>query len=519
MARPRTRFFWLLAAASGINAAQHTVQVARDGLAFDPETLVAKAGDVITYTFFSGEHSVTQTTAEDPCRPLASGFHSGSVPARDGQSPVTWRIVVNETEPIYLYSGYQDSCRQGMVQVINPPSGDASLSDLKTSASSVENTASASNTPRGGQRILNIDVGRDSELSFSPSHVEDQLAGTIVQFRFYPQNNSVVQTTYDRPCQPLSGGFSSGFIPIESASADVGFSIVLNDTDPVYFYDAQPTDSHCQNGMVGSINAWGGSLSNATESFLQLLQYTDNMLLETLLYGTTRLTDGGEWEGVFPPTILEALSSTAAQAYIHRTVATTPLRHFGIDIPKPCAYRLPLGTVESFLSTLRTLLLVEIGLYIDFLASDAAGDDAWLAPALASALGAKSRAAGLINMMQNKPAAATVGEALLPSKLAYSFLAARYVSLCSGNDQPNFGKVLPGMQVWATETSPNGGRVMAVDLDFQGSTGPSTDGSAEVPGHLYGHVWAVACGEDGLTADAVAEKALAGPEIVWVAQP
>lgn len=287
-------------------------------------------------------------------------------------------------------------------------------------------------------------------------------------------------------------------------------------------------------GPVQSYN-WGGSLSNATESFLQLLQYTDNMLLETLLYGTTRLTDGGEWEGVFPPTILEALSSTAAQAYIHRTVATTPLRHFGVDIPKPCAYRLPLGTVDSFLSTLRTLLLVEIGIYIDFLASSAAGDDAWLAPSLASALGAKSRAAGLINMMQNKPAAATVGEALLPSKLAYSFLAARYVSLCSGDDQPNLGKVLPGMQVWATETSPNGGRVLEVDLDFQGKHrakyvawfGPYgdlsfteiRDGSAEVPGHLYGHVWAVACGEDGLTADAVAEKALAGPEIVWVAQP
>ena len=286
-------------------------------------------------------------------------------------------------------------------------------------------------------------------------------------------------------------------------------------------------------GPIMSYN-WGQSLSNPTASFLQLLQFTDNILLETLLYGYTRLIEG-EWRGVFPPTILESLSSISAQAYIHRTIATTPLQHFKVPLPEPCAYNLPLATVESFLSTLLTLILLEIGVYMDFMASTTAKDDVWLAPALASALGAKSRAAGLINMMQNKTATAAVGEALLPSKLAYSFLNSRYISFCSADDRPSFEKPLPHLQVSIKETSPNGGRVTSVNLDFKvkgkaryvawfGPYGDLTfteirDEAADVPGHLYGHVWAVVCEENGLSAADVANKALTGPEIVWVAQP
>jgi len=63
----------------------------------------------------------------------------------------------------------------------------------------------------------------------------------------------VVQASFDDPCHPLDDGFSSGFIP--TSSSGVKFSIVINDTKPIYFYDAQTQDSHCQSGMVGSINA------------------------------------------------------------------------------------------------------------------------------------------------------------------------------------------------------------------------------------------------------------------------
>lgn len=63
----------------------------------------------------------------------------------------------------------------------------------------------------------------------------------------------MVQASYDSPCHPLKDGFASGFIPIDSSSAGVDFSVALNDTEPVYFYDAQ--GGSCQDGKVGSINA------------------------------------------------------------------------------------------------------------------------------------------------------------------------------------------------------------------------------------------------------------------------
>lgn len=56
---------------------------------------------------------------ESPCKPLDGGFSSGFVPT-EGTSPVTWRVVLNGTAPVYVYSGEGDSCRKGMLQVINP---------------------------------------------------------------------------------------------------------------------------------------------------------------------------------------------------------------------------------------------------------------------------------------------------------------------------------------------------------------------------------------------------------------
>jgi len=54
MRRLQLRLLCLLAATSAVEAGQHTIEVARDGLVFDPETLSANPGDVLTYTFYSG---------------------------------------------------------------------------------------------------------------------------------------------------------------------------------------------------------------------------------------------------------------------------------------------------------------------------------------------------------------------------------------------------------------------------------------------------------------------------------
>ncbi|SPN98400.1 uncharacterized protein DNG_01445 [Cephalotrichum gorgonifer] len=619
----------LLAALSTAHAATHTVKVGADGALFDPETLEARVGDIITYSFYSGNHSVIQTTLDNPCRPLGGGISSGFVPTEGGEvSPVTWRVVVNETDPVYVYSGEGNSCRKGMVQIINPPSGGSgTLQAFKTAIGNATTTVPGRNEPVGGQRILKIDVGKDDQARFEPSDVRDQIPGTILQFHFYPQNYSVVQASYADPCHPLKGGFSSGFIPIDSPSAGIDFSVALNSTNPVYFYDAQPEGSRCQGGMVGSINAplsgqthdsfvtrarsasgstiptyaplggtltanssvipslsgavlhistinstllsevpkpddidpsilrkagggpakinFGDKISDATAEDLQLLMYADNILLQTLLDGTTRLAGGGEWEGVFPSSIRSMLEVVAAQSYVHRSMSSYPLQHFDKGVPLPCAYDLPLGSVDDFVSTVLALVYVEIGLYGDFLPRMAAGE-VWMLPALAGALGVKTRAAGLLDMMQSHGPGAASGEAILPPGLAYSYLS-RYVSFCPDEDTVSTGleekfKKLPRLGISAKGTTPDGGRVTSVGVDFDGKgkgkgkgegkyvawIGSYGDvrfsdlgdgGVAEVPSEMYGLLWAVVTEKRDVGVDELVDVAVTGPEALWVAQP
>ncbi len=73
------------------------------------------------------------------------------------------------------------------------------------------------------------------------------------------QNHSVVQSTFDNPCEPIAknmpgtAGFFSGFMPVsENSSMMPSYSIAINDTKPIWFYCSQ--GKHCQQGMVGVIN-------------------------------------------------------------------------------------------------------------------------------------------------------------------------------------------------------------------------------------------------------------------------
>ena len=101
---------------------------------------------------------------------------------------------------------------------------------------------------------------KNGDLTFTPNDIK-AATGDMVQFHFYPKNHSVVQSTFDQPCQPLemnmpgTKGFFSGFMPVKPTDATVpSFTVMVKDaTKPIWFYCAQ--GKHCQSGMVGAINA------------------------------------------------------------------------------------------------------------------------------------------------------------------------------------------------------------------------------------------------------------------------
>jgi hypothetical protein len=52
----------------------------------------------------------------------------------------------------------------------------------------------------------------------------------------------------------LAGGFFSTFNPT-TAESNKSFTLLINDTKPIWIYCGQTTGSHCQSGMVAAINA------------------------------------------------------------------------------------------------------------------------------------------------------------------------------------------------------------------------------------------------------------------------
>jgi plastocyanin len=86
-----------------------------------------------------------------------------------------------------------------------------------------------------------VKVG-ESGLTFSPNSLNAS-KGDTVTFHFYPKNHNVVQAAFASPCQPLSGGFYSGFHATSSGEANTTFMITVQDTKPIWFYCSQ--GQHC----------------------------------------------------------------------------------------------------------------------------------------------------------------------------------------------------------------------------------------------------------------------------------
>jgi plastocyanin len=101
--------------------------------------------------------------------------------------------------------------------------------------------------------VHDVQVG-DGSLVFDPETVTAKV-GDKVTFWFHPQNHSVVQSSFDKPCVPLSSGtpIFSDFFPVTSGTGSDVFTITItDDTKPIWLYCGQA--SHCQSGMVMVIN-------------------------------------------------------------------------------------------------------------------------------------------------------------------------------------------------------------------------------------------------------------------------
>uniref|UniRef100_A0A8H7K3H7 Uncharacterized protein n=1 Tax=Bionectria ochroleuca TaxID=29856 RepID=A0A8H7K3H7_BIOOC len=97
----------------------------------EPREVIAELGDYIEWQFWSGTHQISRGDFDHPCSPYEDfhmdrqGFSSGEkVVETPGQDPLIFRLQVNESEPMFFYSGSNDDCsKHKMVVVINPAEG------------------------------------------------------------------------------------------------------------------------------------------------------------------------------------------------------------------------------------------------------------------------------------------------------------------------------------------------------------------------------------------------------------
>ncbi|KLO12287.1 hypothetical protein SCHPADRAFT_905300 [Schizopora paradoxa] len=123
------------------------VKVGDEGLFFVPPTVNASVGDIVSFSFVGKNHSVTQSSQDNPCTPLDGGFNSGLLGIGNDTNapPGIWNLTItDDSQPIWYFCeavSPESHCTSGMVGAINPPSND-SYNAFQSSAKEVTETIS-----------------------------------------------------------------------------------------------------------------------------------------------------------------------------------------------------------------------------------------------------------------------------------------------------------------------------------------------------------------------------------------
>jgi len=242
-------------------AETHHVTVGANGqLAYDPPYIYANKGDFVKFTFMPKNHTVTQSSFEDPCTRLTdqwghpigidSGFFSVSP-----DNPITQfiQIPVKSTEPKWFYCRQTGHCGKGMVFAINPQKEGRTFDAFRQKALA---TSSPKTTPvKGTGNFVDVFVGLYGAITYNPIWVTAN-PGDEIRFKFVSKNHTVTQSSFNSPCSPLEHGLDTGFQFVGTNNETITKSFIFpNTTDPLWFYCRQNVPfSHCGQGMVFAIN-------------------------------------------------------------------------------------------------------------------------------------------------------------------------------------------------------------------------------------------------------------------------
>jgi len=118
---------------------------------FEPSYVEARPRDSLEFVFKGGNYSIIQSSFAAPCSDYHTaagepGINSGYFPGSNDNSP-TYRVKVNNTTPLYFYSGQSKACGQGMVFAVNTDEKGGRSSQAFQSLAKQVNGTDGGNTP------------------------------------------------------------------------------------------------------------------------------------------------------------------------------------------------------------------------------------------------------------------------------------------------------------------------------------------------------------------------------------
>lgn len=170
-------------------------------------------------------------------------------------------------------------------------------------------TTAAASSPSGSVNVhvITAKIDEAGKNVFVPNNVQAAV-GDMIQFQFWPRNHSVVRAAFDSPCQPLEGadGFYSGFMPVaQDATSMPTFTVMVNDTKPIWFYCSQ--GKHCQAGMVGVVNP---TANRTIEAFTAAAALAPNNVSPGTVSGGSASSASGTGTGTGSTTLATSVTGT-----------------------------------------------------------------------------------------------------------------------------------------------------------------------------------------------------------------
>jgi len=170
----------LLGLAACASAANITVVVAQNGaLTFTPSNVTASEGDTVSFQFVAGNHTVTQSTFDNPCTLMANGIDSGYQAVESGAASVPQYSfsVTNASAHLWFYCKQGRHCQAGMVFAVNP-TADKTFDAFKAKATGANSSSSSGGSPSSTGTSPSPSASNNSSGG-APSFTPSGLVGII----------------------------------------------------------------------------------------------------------------------------------------------------------------------------------------------------------------------------------------------------------------------------------------------------------------------------------------------------